>query len=63
MSRQTGTTGRRDASVIVEEARELFARWGAEEEASYEGEVSWETFKKVLNEERPEGGQPFPESS
>lgn len=63
MNRQTGTTERRDASVIVEEARELFARWATEEEAGYEGEVSWEAFKKVLNEERPEDGQPFSESS
>ena len=63
MNRQTETTKRRDTSVIVKEARELFTRWDAEEEAGYEGEVSWETFKKALNEERPEGGKPFPESS
>lgn len=63
MNRQTGATERRDASVIVEEAHELFARWAAEEEAGYEGEVSWEAFKRALNEERPEDGQPFPESS
>ncbi len=50
MNRKTGTTERRDTSVIVEEA-------------GYEGEVSWDTFKKGLNEERPESGQPFPESS
>lgn len=63
MNRQTGITEHRDASVIKEEARELFARWAAEEEAGYEGEVSWEAFKKALNEERPEDGKPFPESS
>lgn len=62
MNQQTGTTERKDARVIKEEARELFARWAAEEEAGYEGEVSWEAFKKALNEERPEDGQPFPES-
>ncbi len=63
MNRQPETTERRDTSVIVKEARGLFARWDTEEEAGYEGEVSWETFKKALNEERPEDGQPFPESS
>lgn len=63
MNRKTETTERRDAVVIINEARELFARWTAEEEAGYEGEVSWEAFKKALNEERAEGGQPFPEKS
>ncbi|MBA2782313.1 MAG: hypothetical protein H0T74_05260 [Rubrobacteraceae bacterium] len=63
MNRQTGTTERRDASVIAGEARELFARWAAEEEAGYEGEISWEAFKQALNEERPDDGRPFPESS
>lgn len=63
MNRQTETRERKDASVILEEAREMFERWAAEEEAGYESEVSWETFKRALNEERPEGGKPFPESS
>lgn len=63
MSRETGIRERRAATVIVEEARELFAQWAAEEEAGYRGEVSWEAFKKALNEERPKDGRPFPESS
>ncbi len=53
----------RDTAVIAQEARELFARWGAEEEAGYEGEVSWEAFKKALNEECPAHSRPFPKSS
>lgn len=63
MNRQSGTTERRDASVVVAEARELFARWAAEEKAGYEGDVSWEALKAALNEDRPEDGKPFPESS
>jgi hypothetical protein len=63
MNQKTEPTECRDTVVIINEARELFARWAAEEEAGYEWEVSWEVFKKALNEERPEGGQPFPEKS
>lgn len=63
MNRQTGTTEHRDASVIVEEAHELFARWAAEEKAGYEGDVSWKALKAALNEDRPVDGKPFPESS
>jgi hypothetical protein len=62
MNQHTETTERRAASVIADEAGELFARWAAEEEAGYEGEVSWKAFKEVLNEERPKDGKPFPES-
>ncbi|MGH3087227.1 MAG: hypothetical protein ACRDSJ_07910 [Rubrobacteraceae bacterium] len=50
MSRQTKPTEQlRDTAVIAEEA-------------GYEGEVSWEAFKKALNEERPPHSKPFPES-
>lgn len=65
MSRQTEETAEqlRDTSVIAREARELFARWAAEEEAGYAGEVSWEVFKEALNEERPAHSKPFPEPS
>lgn len=64
MGRQTKAADQlRDTAVIAEEARDLFARWAAEEEAGYEGEVSWEAFKNALNEERPPHSKPFPESS
>lgn len=53
----------RDTAVIAREDRELSARWAAEEEAGYEGEISWEAFEEALNEERPAHGKPFPESS
>ena len=39
----------------------MFERWAAEEEAGYEGEVSWEAFKKALNEERAADSRPFSE--
>lgn len=50
-----------DTAAIAQRARELFARWTAEEEAGYEGEVSWEEFKKALDEERPSHRELFPE--
>lgn len=61
MNRKTGIREHKDASVILEEAHEMFERWAAEEEAGYEGEASWDAFKRVLNEDRPEDGRPFSE--
>lgn len=65
MSRQMKESAEqlRDTAVIAEEASLLFARWAAEEQAGYEGDISWEAFKKALNEERPAHSKPFPESS
>ncbi len=53
------TKDRRDASRIAAEARELFAKWAAEEEAGYAGEVPWEEFKRDVNAARPPHGRPF----
>jgi hypothetical protein len=53
------TKDRRDAASIAAEARELFEEWAAEEEAGYKGEVSWEDFKRELNEGRPPHSRPF----
>ena len=65
MGRQTKKHGETDAADPSARARELFARWAAEEEAGYEGEVSWEEFKETLNAERrsPEHRKLFTESS
>lgn len=60
MALQTDKTkDRRAAASIAAEARELFEEWAAEEEAGYRGEVSWEEFKRDLNEGRPSASRPF----
>ena len=65
MSRQTKKHGEDTAAADPSaRVRELFARWTAEEEAGYEGEVSWEEFKEALDAERrsPEYRKLFPDS-
>lgn len=52
MSRQTKKHGDMATADPSARVRELFARWTAEEEAGYEGEVSWEGFKEALDAER-----------
>lgn len=52
MGRQTKKHGDTAAADPSARARELFVRWAAEEEAGYEGEVSWEEFKEALDAER-----------
>jgi len=44
--------GEAAAGIPSQRARGLFARWAAEEEAGYEGEISWEEFKAALDSER-----------
>ena len=57
----TDNKGPRDAASIAAEARELFGRWAAEEEAGYKGEVTWDEFKRDLDasETRPPHGRLF----
>lgn len=55
------TKDQRDAASIAAEARRLFEGWVAEEEAGYEGEISWEEFKREINTSRPPHGRPFRE--
>ncbi len=55
------TKDRRDSASIAMEARELFERWAAEEDAGYTGEVSWEEFKREIDAGRPPHGKPFRE--
>lgn len=45
-------TEQRDAASIAADARELFGKWEAEEEAGYKGDVAWEQFKRDLADER-----------
>lgn len=60
MGKQTQTE--REAVATARRARALFARWTAEEEAGYEGEVSWEELKRSLDaERRPPERKLFPE--
>ncbi len=47
------TKDERDTASIAAQARELFGKWEAEEEAGYKGEVPWEEFKRELNAGRP----------
>ncbi len=64
MGRQTKKHGEDTAAAGPSaRARELFARWAAEEEAGYEGEVSWGEFKEALDAERrsPEYRKLFPD--
>lgn len=57
------TEDRRDVAAIAAEARELFEKWEAEEEAGYTGDVSWEELKRDLDAERPPRGKLFREHS
>ncbi len=56
------TERERETVANAQQARDLFARWAAEEEAGYEGEVSWEELKRSLDSERhPPERELFPE--
>ncbi len=57
------TRDRRNAASIAAQAQELFSEWEAEEEAGYTGEVSWEDFKRDLDDGRPPHGKLFREPS
>lgn len=60
MASQAGKTrDRRNAASIAAQARELFSEWESEEKAGYTGEVSWEDFKRDLDDGRPPQGKLF----
>lgn len=47
----------------AERLRSMLARWEREEAArGHENEPSWDEVKRALNEGRPDGGKPFPET-
>lgn len=48
--------GRTAARARAQAARELFDRWAEEEAGGYAGEVSWEEFKRSLDDERRRSG-------
>ncbi len=56
------TRDHRDTVSIAAEARDLFEKWAAEEEAGYKGELPWDEFKWEINVGRPPHSKPFQES-
>lgn len=57
------TKDHRNSTSIAATARSLFKEWEDEEEAGYEGEISWEKFKREINAGRPPHNKPFRKES